>query len=76
VSTELEERLRPHLRLVVNNPNKAGRVSAPVVQPLQFAELVVNRETLRADYYAGMDRQTAKACRIIERSLAAHDWTV
>ncbi|MBI1920779.1 MAG: hypothetical protein HYS23_06820 [Geobacter sp.] len=75
MTQEKDERKRPNLRLVVNNPEK--RVSRPAAGADEFIsleELYQQQEAIRPDFYRDMEAWQAKAYTSIERFLNLRDW--
>lgn len=75
MSQEKDERKRPHLRLVVNNPEKrAPRPSGDEEQFITLEELHSSQETIRPSFYYDMEPWHAKAYTSIERFLSLRGW--
>lgn len=76
MTIDKDERKRPSLRLVVNNPDKRGgrppKEEEEIFVPLP--ELAVNRDELRPAFYRGLDRQLAKAYQHLEAYLLRREW--
>lgn len=71
MGNESDDRKRPHLRLVVNNPELRNPRPAPGEEPfIPLEELAANRETIRPDFYRGLGRWQVKCYEFVERHLA------
>jgi len=69
-----DERPRPNLRLVVNNPDKRPPRKEPEAEYLPLEELVARREEFRHLFYFDLERAPARAYTIIERLLLTRGW--
>ncbi len=70
-----DDRNRPHLRLVVNNPelrNLAQEGSTDEIIPLD--ELISRRAEFTAEFYQGLGRRQTKVCRSLEEYFASKGW--
>ena len=75
MSKEKDERPRPNLRLVVNNPDKVRPPRKdPESEYLPLEELLANREEFRTLFYGELERGIAKAYTVIERFLLDKGW--
>lgn len=76
MTQDKDERKRPQLRLVVNNPDlRGGRAAMGDEAGIPFEVLVEKREELRGDFYRGIDPWHVKAYGRIERHLGRRGWT-
>lgn len=69
-----DERPRPNLRLVVNNPDKRPPRKDPEAEYLPLEELAARREEFRLQFYRDLERGPAKAYTFIERFLLTKGW--
>jgi hypothetical protein len=72
---ESDDRKRPHLRLVVNNPDK--RKPGLIGSEDDFTsldDLIVRRGSLTPLFYQNMGRFQGKAYQVLERFLATQGW--
>jgi hypothetical protein len=70
-----DERKRPHLRLVVDNAEKRNPRSADQEETfVSLGELISGRDVFRPEFYDGLDRWEAKACRVMEGFLLQKGW--
>ena len=74
MTQEKDERTRPNLRLVVNNPDKRQPRKDAEEEYLPLEELVARREEFRSAFYRDMARGPAKAYASIERFLLTKGW--
>jgi hypothetical protein len=74
MTKDKDERKRPNLRLVVNNPDKRQSRKDTEEEYLPLEELVAEREKFRLDFYRGMEQGTAKVYALIERFLQMKGW--
>ncbi|SNB47246.1 hypothetical protein [Geobacter sp. DSM 9736] len=76
MTQDKDERKRPPLRLVVNNPEKRGNRSKgkEEEQFIPLEELIDARDALRTGFYRGMDRWQTKAYQHLERYLQNREW--
>lgn len=68
------ERKRPHLRLVVNNPDARGKRPAAEENFIPFDELVAGLEEHRTAFYHELEGGQAAVYETLERFLAARRW--
>lgn len=75
MSQEKDERKRPNLRLVVNNPElRASRPATGEEEFIPLEELHESQESIRPAFYRDMEPWQAKAYTSIERFLNLRDW--
>ena len=75
MTQDKDERTRPSLRLVVNNPDKPQpRKDVEEEEYLSLELLVARREEFRPAFYQDMERGVAKAYTAIERFLLSKEW--
>jgi hypothetical protein len=75
MTKDKDERKRPQLRLVVNNPEKRNpRPKANEEALVTLEELLARREDFRPAFYADLPPWQAKAFGAIERFLAGRGW--
>jgi hypothetical protein len=75
MTQDKEERTRPNLRLVVNNPDKPHpRKDVEEEEYLSLELLVARREEFRPAFYQDKERGVAKAYATIERFLLTKGW--
>lgn len=70
-----DDRKRPHLRLVVNNPEE--RIPRPLEGEDDFVsldDLVARRESFTPLFYRDMEKRQAKAYQAVEQFLAQRGW--
>jgi hypothetical protein len=69
-----DDRKRPQLRLVVNNPDKATahRHTDDVFIPLH--ELAAMRDSMRPDFYRSLDQRQSTIYAALERFMIARGW--
>uniref|UniRef100_A0A831XFQ6 Uncharacterized protein n=1 Tax=Geobacter metallireducens TaxID=28232 RepID=A0A831XFQ6_GEOME len=76
MTQDKEERKRPQLRLVVNNPDlRGGRTAKGEDTGIPFDVLVAKRQELRPDFYRGIGPLHVKAYQRVERHLERRGWT-
>ncbi len=70
-----DERMRSHLRLVVNNAEKRNlRPSGSEEEVIPFEELLAKRDILRPEFYRTLGRGQVKAYAAFERFLERKGW--
>ena len=70
MANDTDDRKRPHLRLVVNNPDlRKGRPAAGEEPFILFEELLAKRGEFRVSFYQELPRWQAKAYEMLERFL-------
>lgn len=75
MTQDKDERKRPQLRLVVNNPEmRGGRPVKGDEAGIPFEVLVERRDELRGDFYRGIGTWHVKAYQRIERYLESRGW--
>ena len=74
MTQDKDERTRPTLRLVVNNPDKRPPRKDTEEEYLPLEALVARREEFRPAFYREMERGTAKVYTRIERFLLTKGW--
>lgn len=74
MSQDKEERNRPPLRLVVNNPDKRPVRNDSEEEYFSLETLAERREEFRAAFYGGMATEIAGAYTAIERHLQRKGW--
>ena len=74
MTQEKDERTRPTLRLVVNNPDKRPPRKEAEEEYLPLDELVARREEFRSLFYRDLERGPAKVYAGIERFLLTKGW--
>jgi hypothetical protein len=74
MTSDKDDRKRPQLRLVVNNPDKTSihRHTDDVFIPLQ--ELAAMRDAMRPDFYRSLDPRQARVYSALEKFLIARGW--
>ncbi len=74
MTQDKDERQRPNLRLVVNNPDKRPPAKDAEEEYLSLELLVARLEEFRAAFYLDMEQGTAKVYSRIERFLSVKGW--
>ncbi|ABB30928.1 hypothetical protein GeomeDRAFT_2697 [Geobacter metallireducens RCH3] len=75
MTQDKDDRKRPQLRLVVNNPELRGsRPATGEDASIPFEVLIAKRHELRADFFKGIAPQHVKAYERIERHLERRGW--
>jgi hypothetical protein len=73
MTTDKTDRPRPHLRLVVNNPDhRPGRPVSDEEAFISIEELVIRRDDFRSQFYHDLDDAQVKAYAAVERYLIDH----
>lgn len=71
MTKDKDERLRSHLKLVVNNPEiRSARPSATEQEFVPLEDLIANRDLFRGAFYRGMGRVQTRGYQALERFLA------
>lgn len=76
MTKDKDERKRPSLRLVVNNPDKRGFRPPKEDEEIfvSLPELAANRELLRPGFYRGLERTQTKAYGRLEAYMQQRNW--
>ncbi len=75
MTKDKDDRPRPNLRLVVNNPDKQRPPRKdPEAEYLPLEELIARREEFRPLFYENLERGPAKAYTVIEQFLSTKGW--
>ena len=69
-----DDRKRPQLRLVVNNPDKTSAHPQTDEIFIPFQELCAMRDSMRPDFYRSLDHRQTRIYVALERFLAAREW--
>jgi hypothetical protein len=71
MTKDKDERLRSHLKLVVNNQEiRSARPSATEQEFVPLEDLIANRDLFRGAFYRGMGRVQTRGYQALERFLA------
>jgi len=69
-----DERMRSHLKLVVNNTeNRSARPAGAEQEFIPLEELIANRDGFRPSFYRGMGKLQTKGYQALERFLQGRD---